>query len=105
MTLEDRRLKLHEMLCDILGSRHVYYDPPESITMKYPAIVYNKARINFNFADNTKYLGRVAYTATLIRKDDDDDILDRLLKELPYASYDRPMTANNLHHDTFTVYI
>lgn len=104
MTLEDRRLKLHETLCDILGSRHVYYDPPESITMKYPAIVYSKARINTLRADNIKYLGRVAYTATLIRKDDDDDILDRLL-EMPYTSYDRPFTAQNLHHDTFTVYI
>ena len=104
MTLEDRRLKLHERFCSILGSRCVYYDPPETITMKYPAIVYNKARINTRHADNIKYLGRVAYTATLIRKDDDDDILDRLLL-MPYTSYDRPMTANNLRHDTFTVYI
>lgn len=104
MMLEDRRLKLHEMLCTVLGSRHVYYDPPESIVMKYPAIVYNKARIDALRADNKKYLGRYAYTATLIRKDDDDDILDRIL-ELPYVSYDRPYTAQNLHHDTFTVYI
>jgi hypothetical protein len=104
MTLEDRRLKLHEALCVILGSRHVYYDPPESIVMKYPAIVYSKARINDAFADNKKYLGKVSYEGTLIRKDDDDDILDRIL-ELPYTTFGRAFTSSNLHHDTFTTFI
>ena len=31
----DRRLKLHEELCDILGSRNVYFQPPETVKMKY----------------------------------------------------------------------
>ena len=104
MTLEDRRLKLHEKLCEILGSRHVYYDPPSTIAMKYPAIVYNKASIDARYADNIRYLNKVAYLVTLIRKDDDDDTLDRLL-DLPLTSYGKPFTANNLHHDNLTVYI
>lgn len=104
MTLEDRRLKLHAMLCDILGSRYVYYDPPASITMKYPAIIYEKARVDTRKADNTSYLRNAGYTVTLIRKDDDDDILDRLL-DLPFASFDRSYTADNMHHDVLTIYI
>ena len=40
MTTTERRLELHEILCTILGSRNVYFQPPESIKMNYPAIVY-----------------------------------------------------------------
>ena len=36
------RYELHEFLCEILGSRNVYFQPPESVKMKYPAIVYER---------------------------------------------------------------
>ena len=34
------RLDLQALLEDLLGSRNVYYQPPESDKMNYPAIVY-----------------------------------------------------------------
>ena len=34
------RLDLQALLEDLLGSRNVYYQPPESVKMNYPAIVY-----------------------------------------------------------------
>lgn len=104
MTIEDRRLKLHEILCDILGSRHVYYDPPESIRMKYPAIVYRLGSVDTVKADNTRYLRYALYNVTYIRKDDDDDILDKLL-DLPLAAFGTSFTADNLHHDTLSIYV
>lgn len=103
-TIEDKRLLLHEELCTILGSRHVYYDPPANITMKYPAIVYTKSRILPKKANNKSYLLHIAYTITLIQRDDDSNILDRLL-EMEYTSYDRPFVSDNLHHDVITRYI
>ena len=39
------RYELHEFLCEILGSRNVYFQPPESVKMKYPAIVYERTEI------------------------------------------------------------
>jgi len=104
MTLEDRRLKLHSELCRVLGSRNVYYDPPSSINMKYPAIVYSRYRVDTRKADNIGYLRDAGFSVTLIRKDDDDDCLDRLL-DLPFASFDRSFSADNMHHDVLTVFV
>lgn len=105
MTIEDRRVKLHDTLKYYLGSKEVYYDPPETITMSYPAIVYTLSNIGANYADNKRYMNMTSYSVTLIRKDDDDDILDRILAEVENVRYDRPFIANGLHHDVFTVFI
>lgn len=104
MGLEARRIALHEKLCEVLGSRHVYYDPPPTVSMRYPAIVYEKSAIDTTRADNGRYLGRAVYKTTLIRKDDDDDILDRLL-DLEYCSFAASFTSEGLHHDVLNIYI
>ena len=48
----NRRLELHELLCETLGSRQVYFQPPVNVSMRYPAIVYSRDDIRNNFADN-----------------------------------------------------
>ena len=60
------RLALHELLCELLGSRNVYFQPPESVKMKYPAIVYSRNRIENTSADNVVYKQDVSYTITVI---------------------------------------
>lgn len=104
MTIEERRCKLHEELCDILGNRRVYYDPPEGTELEYPVILYERSRVRPFWANNELYLNMTAYTVTLIRQDDDDDILDKLLKRR-YTTFDRPYVANNLHHDVVTTFV
>ena len=39
------RLELQNKLEELLGFRHVYYQPPESVKMEYPAIRYSKSMI------------------------------------------------------------
>ena len=50
------RYELHEFLCEILGSRNVYFQPPESVKMKYPAIVYERTEIKNRFANDAVYI-------------------------------------------------
>lgn len=97
------RLELHEILCDILGSRNVYYQPPESIKMQYPAIVYARANINNSFADNDVYRQSRVYTLTVIDYDPDSEIVLAVSK-LQRCRFDRHYTYNNLNHDVFTIY-
>ena len=52
MTNLDRRLQFHRILCEILGSEYVYFQPPESKKLHYPCIVYNRATGLSNYADN-----------------------------------------------------
>ncbi len=97
------RLELHELLCNKLGSRQVYFQPPESIRMKYPAIVYELNRIDNVHANDTKYLNHRNYTVKYISRDPDNSVIDDIL-ELPYSSFDRRYIVDNLYHDCFTIY-
>lgn len=104
MTIEDRRLKLSAILHDILGTDEVYYEPPESVRMTYPSIVYSRSSIETKSADNIKYLRNDRYSITFIRKDADNPVLDKLL-QLPYCQHSSSFKTNGLYHDIFNIYI
>lgn len=97
------RLELHELLCETLGSRHVYYQPPESVKMVYPSIVYARNSINNKFADNSVYKRMTGYSITVIDEDPDSEIVERIA-QLPMCRFDRHFVSDNLNHDVFTIY-
>lgn len=98
-----RRLELQSLLEEILGSRNVYYQPPASIKMKYPAIVYSRYDIENFHADNTVYAQKVAYLVIVIDKNPDSEYVNKI-SMLPLCSYDRHYVSDNLNHDAFTLY-
>lgn len=102
--MANKRLELHEKLCDILGSRHVYYQPPESIKMQYPAIVYKFVGYRTFKADNTTFLKMPEYDVTYISDDPDVDIADEMFSEFQYCNFDRPYVAENLHHFVYSIF-
>lgn len=104
MATIDGRLKLHEILCEVLGSRNVYFQPPENLKMSYPAIVYSRDDLENTSANNSAYIRKTEYMVTLIDRDPDSEILDSL-RCLPYCRFDRHYTSDNLNHDVFTIYI
>ena len=97
------RLELHELLCEILGSEHVYFQPPESIRMQYPAIVYSRDDIENEPANNKPYIQSTEYNEIVIDADPDSEIVDRV-SNLPMCTFDRHYAADNLNHDSFTLY-
>ena len=97
------RLDLQSLLEELLESRNVYYQPPESIKMQYPAIRYSKKRIDSKYANNAKYSMRDCYELIVISRTPDNPVIKKLLA-LPYCSYDRPYVADNLNHDVLTIY-
>lgn len=103
MTVMEKRLNLHEILCEILGSRNVYYQPPASVKMKYPAIVYARDRIGNDYADNSVYKQEVSYRITAIYADPDSDLPIKI-SQLPRCRHDRPYVSDNLNHDVFVMY-
>lgn len=97
------RLSLQTMLEELLGSRNVYYQPPASVYMKYPAIVYSRKAIENVYADNEVYTQHNAYDLTVIDADPESEIVEKISK-LPMCSFDRHYTADNLNHYVFTLY-
>lgn len=97
------RLELQSKLEELLGNRNVYYQPPESIKLNYPAIIYSKSNLQNRFANDKRYSKISRYEITVIDRKPDNVVIDEIL-ELPYCSFDRHYTADNLYHDTFTLY-
>lgn len=97
------RLELQNKLEELLGSRQVYYQPPESVKMEYPAIVYSKNNIRITKANNSIYLKMNRYDLIVISKRPDNPVIDKLL-DLPYCSYNRQYKSDNLYHDSLTLY-
>lgn len=97
------RPNLQTVLEDILGSRNVYYQPPESIKMKYPAIVYSRKNIDNLHADNSVYKQSNAYELTVIDKNPDSEIVEKISR-LSTCKFDRHYKSDNLNHDVFTLY-
>ena len=97
------RLELQTRFEDILDSKNVYYQPPESVKLQYPAIVYKRREFVIRKANNRNYMAVPGFEVTLIDKHPDSDYILPLL-ELPFCSHDRHYTADNLNHDVFRIY-
>lgn len=98
------RENLHAELVDILGANNVYYQPPESIKLKYPCIIYSRDDNDTTFADDKPYLINKRYQLLLIYKDPDSDLTDKVLGHFPYSRFDRQYTSDNLYHSSVNIY-
>lgn len=97
------RLELQTKLEELFGSRNVYYQPPESVKMEYPAIRYSKSNIKSTFANDAAYSLLRRYEIIVIDGKPDNEVIDKLLG-LPYCSFDRHYKSDNLNHDVLTLY-
>lgn len=96
------RTDLHKILVGILGSNNVYFQPPPTIQMKYPAIVYSWDGNNHTIANNDRYIKRRRYQVTVIDRDPDSRIPD-MVEALPYCRMTTTMIVENLHQFVFTL--
>lgn len=99
-----QRIDLQYELEGILGSSNVYFQPPEGVKIRYDAIVYKRSTSDVKRADNRAYLLTRAYEVTAITVDPDSDLIDRIVKHFPMARPGRHYVADNLNHDTCTIY-
>lgn len=103
-----RRLDLHTILQGIIGLRpdgkhNLYFQPPSTVKMNYPCIVYKRDGNSSLRADNLLYRHQWRYSVTVIESDPDSEIPDKVL-QLPLCDFDRAFTADNLHHIVFNLY-
>lgn len=85
------------------GFTNAYYQPPATIQMEYPCVVYWLDDWDMKYADNKLYIGTMAYSVTLMEWDPDGTAKERVAA-LPLCSFDRHYTAKNLHHTVFLIY-
>jgi hypothetical protein len=102
--LIDKRLELHALLLTLMpvGGK-VYFQPIENIQMSYPAIVYARDFAETIHADNFPWKHTKRYQVTVIDKDPDSDIPDKV-SALPMCQFQRHFTSTGLNHDIYNLY-
>lgn len=100
----DRRLTLHEELIGLLGSNNVYFQPPETLKMKYPCIRYTKERPDVTRADNIRYKKTDHYELIYISTDPDDPMPERIADHFTYCEIERYYKSSNLSHCALNLY-
>ena len=103
MDFGQRRQELHEIFCNILGSRECHFQPPATIELRYPTIIYELSTSDIRYADNSLYKHRWCYSVTAITRDPETDIPEKIA-ELPLCRANRFYQADNLNHYNFTLY-
>jgi hypothetical protein len=88
-----------ESICE-----HVYFQPPSNVQMEYPAIVYQRGRSDYGFADNGPYRFTEQYDLTCITRNPDDISIYFDLVSLPLCRHERFYVVDNLNHNVFTIY-
>ena len=99
----DNRLDLQAMFEKLLNSTYVYFQPPESFGMGYPAIVYSLDNLENSHANDSVYNMRDRYSVTYITQNPDDPII-REIASWPLCRFDRHYKADNLNHYVYTLY-
>lgn len=96
----DNRVKLQnelETICD-----NVYFQKPSTMTMSYPAIVYNRKKMNTKYANDDRYNTKTSYDLMVIDRNPDSAIATQVLK-LKYCEFDRQYVSDGLNHFAFTI--
>jgi hypothetical protein len=96
-----QRLQLHQLLETFTDN--VYFQPPTNIQLKYPCIIYKRDFADTQFADDKPYNRTLRYMITIIDRDPDSDIPDKVAS-IPMCLFNRFYTADNLNHDVYNLY-
>ena len=99
----DHRIEFHNEMKQLLGFNNVYFQPPENVKIKYPAIIYSRTRIDTTFANNNGYKLDHAYQVVYVHSNPDDPLIDQLAL-FPTARFQREYTSDNLYHTVFIIY-
>lgn len=96
------RLQVQTTLKSVVTN--VYFQPPESIKIQYPCVVYSLNGIDSIYADDNVYKLHDSYMITYITKKADDTKVEELAM-IPKIRYDRLYTSDGLYHHVYTLKI
>lgn len=103
--MEVNRLELSGVLEDVMSrcgeNPQLYFQPPETVKLVYPCIIYKLRTMTSSYADNAPYMTTIGYDITYITRSPTSKVPVELSKE-PMFGFDRYYTANNLHHYAYT---
>ena len=102
------RIDLHNKFVEILGTQgqlvsRVYFQPPPSVKLEYPCIIYKRYDQKDFFSNDKIYLRLKRYSVTVVDKNTDSQIPD-MVGALRYSSFSSHFAIDGLNHDVYSLY-
>lgn len=94
---------LRDILVQLACNDNVYFQPPESVKMQYPAIEYSIDGFDNMHANDAVYNQNTRYKVTVI-DEEPDSIIAAKVSKLPRCKFDRAFVAGGLNHTVFILY-
>ena len=98
------RVELQDILANIERGTKAYYQPPSTIEMQYPCIVYKDKPGEVLKADNAIYRYTNRYDLLYITRSPKQSIIQTMLSRFSYCSLSDIYVNDGLHHYAFTIY-
>lgn len=98
------RLELHEKLKELIGNDNVYFQPPASVQLSYPCVIYSIGSGDAKYANNQLYNYTNKYELLFIFKRPTIDVIEKVMRELPKCRIDRVYVTDNLNHYAFNLF-
>ena len=99
----EKRVQLQILLENLIGTKNVYFQPPENVKLVYPCVIYTRDSDQTLFANDLPYSHKTRYQLTVIDKNP-DSALPGKIADLPMCKFNRHYTADNLNHDVYNLY-
>ena len=103
--IERWRMALRERILAATEIPNLYYQPPESVKLSYPCIIYSLGGVETAHANNCPYWTALKFDLLLIDKDPSSVYAGRLFDGLCGCKLTRAYTADNLNHWAFSIYL
>lgn len=97
------RIELQAMLEEVMESENVYFQPPASLRIDYPCIVYSINRVDNTYANNKIYKQDYFYELILVDSNPDSKYFKKLC-EIPQCRFRNFYISDNLNHFVFNMY-
>lgn len=98
----DRRLELHSALLPFCPN--VYFQPPSSVKMVYPCIVYAKVSKLKLYGSDVAHVTKQEYRLTIMDTNPDSTIPEQIEDAFEYCNEYQRMTVSNLNHIFLSLY-
>lgn len=96
------RVELHNELLKF--SKNVYFQPPSSLQMVYPCIIYSKSPKSKQFGNDATYISKQGYQLMVIDRSPTSTTADELESYFQYCTITQYYTVDSLNHTTLNLY-
>ena len=99
----DKRMSLQVEL-ERLAGRNVYFQPPATVQLVYPCVIYNLSAGDAKRADDSVYTYTNRFELIFIYRKPNVEIIEQVLRTFPMCSVSRVYIVDNLYHYAFNLY-